>query len=302
MNISSFLKTHSLKTQNFLCKYKQALKFVSVLLFFALVGPLFLNWFFYLPSLCPVFNVGWGIEDALSYYGTMVAAVATVVGVYVSIEAAQKNYHEDEVNKVKPYLALTLYHSACNVRLFGDDQNNSSTHEKDNPPSYEEYILDKVCIVIENQQILFKRKLSDEQRKIVETYGIHLRDIGNLEYVIDSGNYIDLPLMIENIGNGAATNMYIGFYRKDDDARGINLYTFKVGQVAHCEIFSNAPKEELFGEYILNMTYGDISGHHYSQRYPITIGAPGNQYGYTIDLNGFQTADESYKNIKNSIG
>lgn len=295
MNIFSFLKTQALKVQNFLCKYKQALKFVLVLLFFALVGPLFLNWFFYLPAPCPIFNVGWEIEDALSYYGAMVAAVATVVGVYVSIGAAQKNYHEDEINKVKPYLALTIYRLAYKVQLFGNEQDAVSSHKKDNPPSYEEYILDKVCIVIENQQILFKRHLSDEQRKVVETGGLYLRDVGEYKYVLDSGHYIYLPLMVENIGNGAATNMYIGFYRKDGKPRRVNLYTFKVGQAAHCDIFSNAPEEELFGEYILNITYGDILGHHYSQKYPMTIEKCGNQYSYTIDLNGFQTLDENYK-------
>lgn len=116
------------------------------------------------------------------------------------------------------------------------------------------------------------------KKKIVETYGLYLRDTVDHKYVLDSGHYIYLPLKIENVGSGTATNMFIGFYQENTKHRGVNLYTFKVGQVAYCAIFSNDSEETLFGKYVLNLTYGDILGNHYSQKYPIVIGKEGTHY------------------------
>lgn len=271
------LKRKFRQFKKFFQDHQQAFNFIIVFLFFAIVGPLGINQIFYRPPVFPIFKVSWEIGDALSYYGVLVAAVATIVGVYVSIGAAQRSYHEDEINRVKPYIALTGYRTACKVQLFSNNPDIAASNA-DNQSSYEEYILDKVHVVIENQQILFKRELSDEQKKIVETYGLYLRDTGDHKYVLDSGHYIYLPLKIENVGSGTATNMFIGFYQENTKHRGVNLYTFKVGQVAYCAIFSNDSEETLFGKYVLNLTYGDIWGNHYSQKYPIVIGKEGTHY------------------------
>lgn len=288
------LKRKFRQFKKFFQDHQQAFNFIIVFFFFAIVGPLGINQIFYRPPVFPIFKVSWEIGDALSHYGVLVAAVATIVGVYVSIGAAQRSYHEDEINRVKPYIALTGYCTACKVQLFSNNPDIAASNA-DNQSSYEEYILDKVHVVIENQQILFKRELSDEQKKIVETYGLYLRDTGDHKYVLDSGHYIYLPLKIENVGSGTATNMFIGFYQENTKHRGVNLYTFKVGQVAYCAIFSNDSEETLFGKYVLNLTYGDILGNHYSQKYPIVIGKEGTHYCITIDWSGVQTSDEEKK-------
>lgn len=159
------LKRKFRQFKKFFQDHQQAFNFIIVFLFFAIVGPLGINQIFYRPPVFPIFKVSWEIGDALSYYGVLVAAVATIVGVYVSIGAAQRSYHEDEINRVKPYIALTGYRTACKVQLFSSNPDIAASNA-DNQSSYEEYILDKVHVVIENQQILFKRELSDEQKRL----------------------------------------------------------------------------------------------------------------------------------------
>lgn len=112
------LKRKFRQFKKFFQDHQQAFNFIIVFLFFAIVGPLGINQIFYRPPVFPIFKVSWEIGDALSYYGVLVAAVATIVGVYVSIGAAQRSYHEDEINRVKPYIALTGYRTACKVQLF----------------------------------------------------------------------------------------------------------------------------------------------------------------------------------------
>lgn len=115
------LKRKFRQFKKFFQDHQQAFNFIIVFLFFAIVGPLGINQIFYRPPVFPIFKVSWEIGDALSYYGVLVAAVATIVGVYVSIGAAQRSYHEDEINRVKPYIALTGYRTACKVQLFSNN-------------------------------------------------------------------------------------------------------------------------------------------------------------------------------------
>ena len=95
------LKRKFRQFKKFFQDHQQAFNFIIVFLFFAIVGPLGINQIFYRPPVFPIFKVSWEIGDALSYYGVLVAAVATIVGVYVSIGAAQRSYHEDEIQLVK---------------------------------------------------------------------------------------------------------------------------------------------------------------------------------------------------------
>ena len=194
------LKRKFRQFKKFFQDHQQAFNFIIVFLFFAIVGPLGINQIFYRPPVFPIFKVSWEIGDALSYYGVLVAAVATIVGVYVSIGAAQRSYHEDEINRVKPYIALTGYRTACKVQLFSNNPDIAASNA-DNQSSYEEYILDKVHVVIENQQILFKRELSDEQKMLeVEQPPICLSDFTkktqNIEVLISIHSKLDkLPIV-----------------------------------------------------------------------------------------------------------
>ena len=48
------------------------------LLFFGGIVPLGIDWAFKEPALCPVLEVAWKVEDALSFYGSLLGAAATI--------------------------------------------------------------------------------------------------------------------------------------------------------------------------------------------------------------------------------
>lgn len=158
------LKRKFRQFKKFFQDHQQAFNFIIVFLFFAIVGPLGINQIFYRPPVFPIFKVSWEIGDALSYYGVLVAAVATIVGVYVSIGAAQRSYHEDEINRVKPYIALTGYRTACKVQLFSNNPDIAASNA-DNQSSYEEYIQKIVPVMIVTLNSFWNRHIPHAFRR-----------------------------------------------------------------------------------------------------------------------------------------
>ena len=51
----------------------------------------------------------WTAGDALTFFGTILAAITGIVGVYISIKKKKKDYQEDFKNRVLPYLNSNLY-------------------------------------------------------------------------------------------------------------------------------------------------------------------------------------------------
>lgn len=93
--------------KSFLSKHKW--KLLLAFIIFIVAIPLGINSLFKLTSPLDIFVAEWEAGDALAFYGVMLASATTIIGVYISIEYAQRNYRVDEANRVKPYLALTHY-------------------------------------------------------------------------------------------------------------------------------------------------------------------------------------------------
>ena len=134
----------------FLAKYKWKLTLVFAIFIVAI--PFGINSLFKLTAPMNIFVAEWEAGDALAFYGVMLASATTIIGIYISIEYAQRNYRIDEANRVKPYLALTHYKSHSKANLFSNlapSQTGASAREQDQGTSpYEEYRLEKVYITI----------------------------------------------------------------------------------------------------------------------------------------------------------
>ena len=267
---------------------------------FLFIIPLVINWLFKVASPIELFVAEWDAGDALSFYGALLASVATIIGVYLSILYAQKNYREDERNRNKPYLALTHLRSKSNANIFNTTyskkEDGLDPAELINPPQYEEFKIEKVYVDITSTGIEFKSGLTDEQQKILANAGAVWKRNGN-EYALVSENYISLPFDIENVGNGAAIDFIIALYKKGNARRGINLYTIKQNGSIYLQIFSECKAESVYGDYILELQYHDIIGTKYSQKYPITFGTNDEGRLKTImDFSGKQEIVEDENN------
>lgn len=278
--------------KKFFSKHKW--KLLIAFAIFIVAIPFAINSLFKITSPWTVFTAEWEAGDALAFYGVMLASATTIIGVYISIEYAQRNYRLDEANRVKPYLALTHYksHSKSNLLSdFGSSQTGEHKEEQNqDTPAYEEYKLERVYITITEAAIEFKDKLSAAQQQRLKSGGFEWFNHGEGRHSLQAHPFVSMPFEVENVGNGAATNTMIAFYKKGEERRGVRLYTIKQGDSFYFHIFCDDADIVDGNNYVIELLYGDIIGNYYSQRYPVTFGrdAETKHFCTTVDLSGKQ--------------
>lgn len=281
----------------FLSKYKW--KLLLAFAIFIVAIPFGINSLFKLTSPLNIFIAEWGAGDALAFYGVMLASATTIIGVYISIEYAQRNYRIDEANRVKPYLALTHYKSHSKANLFSNlapGQTEKSIGEQDQGTSeYEEYRLERVYIIIDQATIEFRDRLSDAQQQRLKSGGFEWCNQGGGCHTLHARTFVSMPFEVENVGNGAATNTTVDFYKKGEKQKGekqkgVNLYTIKQGASFYFHIFCDDANIVKGNDYMIELLYGDIIGNYYSQKYPVVFGedTETKRFRTTVDLSGTQ--------------
>ena len=276
----------------FIKKYKW--KLLLALAIFIVAIPLGINSLFKITSPLNIFIPEWEAGDALAFYGVMLASATTIIGVYISIEYAQRNYRLDEANRVKPYLALTHYKSYSKANAFSDftpSHTDENIGGQDSETSvYEEYKLEKVYITINNETIEYRDKLLATQQQRLKFGGLEWCNQGSRCHTLQSRPFVSMPFEVENVGNGAATNTKIAFYKMGEKQRGVNLYTIKQDDSFYFHIFCDDVNIVKGNDYIIELFYGDIIGNYYSQKYHVVFyeNAETEQFVTTVDLNGKQ--------------
>ena len=276
----------------FFSKYKW--KLLLAFAIFIVAIPFGINSLFKLTSPLNIFIAEWGAGDALAFYGVMLASATTIIGVYISIEYAQRNYRIDEANRVKPYFALTHYKSHSKANLFSNlapGQTEKSIGEQDQDTSaYEEYRLERVYITINQATIEFRDRLADAQQQRLKAGGFEWCNQGGGCHTLQARAFVSMPFEVENVGNGAATNTMVAFYKKGEKRKGVSLYTIKQGDSFYFHIFCDDANIVKGNDYIIELLYGDIIGNYYSQKYPVVFDedAETKRFCTTVDLSGKQ--------------
>lgn len=274
----------------FLAKYKWKLLCAFVLL--VIVVPVAINCLFKIKSPYNFFVAEWEAGDVLAFYGAMLASATTIIGVYISIEYAQRNYRVDEANRVRPYFALTHYRARSKANLLVMPDFNPVDEDADEPlqSSYEEYKVQRVYVIIKKEEILYMGELPEEQKKRVEFSGYEWSNSNDGTQVLQVHDYISLPFDAENVGNGAATNTMIAVYKEGGDRKGTNLYTVKQDDTFYFHVFCDDIDAVAGNSYVIELLYDDILGNHYSQNYPLTFikNAGTRRPSATIDFTGKQ--------------
>lgn len=276
----------------YLSKYKWKLLLAFVIFIVAI--PFGINSLFKLTSPLNIFVAEWEAGDALAFYGVMLASATTIIGVYISIEYAQRNYRIDEANRVKPYLALTHYKSHSKTNLFSNlasRQTGESVGEQVQGTSvYEEYRMERVYITINHTTIEYKDKLSDTQQQRLKSGGFEWINHGGGCHSLQAHTFVSMPFEVENVGNGAATNTMIAFYKRGEKRNGVSLYTIKQGDSFYFHIFCDDANIVKGENYIIELLYGDIIGNYYSQKYPVAFNddEKTKQFCTAVDLSGKQ--------------
>ena len=225
----------------------------------------------------------WSAGDVLAFYGVLVGAVATVWGVYLSIQYSRSNYQEDVKNRVLPFIALTT----LKVRSKYSPFHIADIRKKiSDPNEYEEYKVEKIYYIIEKGKITPKTGLTNEQEQKLKQGGMRweTNDSGTTQLVcID---LVTLPFELENVGNGAANRFRIGLNSQTTEEKDWQYTTpmpLKVGETLYVHVYCE-DGEESKGNYILDLFYEDIYSNKYRQRYGIIIDNPNDIIHAWIDL------------------
>lgn len=241
----------------------------------------------------------WGAADILSYYGMIMAAIVGVIGIYYSIRAANKNYREDVKARVLPFIALTPLDKHARFDVFDmfsavDDSPGALPGEVDayENQGYQESKLNQLYFVIcAGRKIEPKRSLTKSQYEIIKTCGAKWVPTENGGKALTSIDYMSMPFEIENVGNGTAVNLHIGFNFEKSEAKYIRPMMLKQNQSLYIHIFSTEKFESINGNYMFDLHYEDIYGNKYFQKFPIKLGVKENGRKYqSIELIGRQTA------------
>lgn len=279
-------------------RHKRAWKIVFGILVGSLLVlgvPMIINWAYVYGESHPIISTFWRPETVLTYYGSILASVGAIVGVYCSIRAAHKDYQEDARVRVLPFMAVTPFERKSSVNImevFAEQmQNKTENNErKIEASTYEEFKLERIYFIITHDGIKLTSKLNKHQEELISRAGTAWVDLANGTYRLKQVTYYSIPLEVENVGKGAAVALRIGFNRDSSiEPNYIRPITLKQGQTFYVHIFSEEPFDIVNGAYTLGFNYEDIYGNIYMQKFSVKFerDATGKEY-QSINLRGKQ--------------
>lgn len=250
---------------------KEAIFFIIGL---TIAGPIAINWLFKQYPNADFFVAEWDASAALTYYGTIMAAIIAVYGVFLTIQYSQENYREDVRNRSLPFIGIALLRTEFHINL-SQFLNAKPENVEDKQEEYCEYKLQDYYCILENGNIVYKTELTREQQKLVKNGGVKWVQSANGVDCIYT-NCLCIPIEIENIGNGAAIRMRCGINKKnilEKDRRYFPPLSLKTETPIMLHIFSEdcGEKSINLGEYVLEFYYDDIFSNRYKQEFNINI-------------------------------
>lgn len=182
-------------------------KFIVILLAVALfVVPLTVYCLYSIPApswLTPK----WDASILLAYLGSVLAGIATVLGVYFSLKVSEGRYLEDRSNSVKPYLTIaSRYINQPRGGLFeptDEDETADSTQ-----PYFEEEV-NTLCFDLGEDYICPHLEIPREKKEVIEKGGSVKEKLGEGTYAYVFHPQIIVAFTLENVGNGPAVNLKI---------------------------------------------------------------------------------------------
>lgn len=214
----------------------------------------------------------WSSGDVLAFYGVIVGAVATVGGVYLSIQYSQQAAREDMHDKVRPFLVVTPLMVEGKVDLISELLMPKAKKIEEQSTYYKEYILDRVCFVLRNGKVSAHSKLTPEQEEAKRKFGRRQTENEKGEPVITAADVTTMSIVVENLGVGVANRLLIGFNKEQDDQDQMVLTVpLKVNATLTLEVYIENPQTADYGTYILRFEYQDIYENTYQQSYHVTL-------------------------------
>ena len=263
-------------------KYKKQIIITSLILF--LFVPLCIHVLFKIHPQNSFFSAEWTAGDVLLFYGSVLAAVGTAFGVFLTVRYSQKNYQEDVKKRVLPYITITQLVSKYRYNLgaalseylqMADSPEGSEGETQEQKyeklPIYEEHQLEKVYFVFKSGKFEAMDNLPKEYEELLTHRGIEWKVNERGAKVFSPKGYLSFPLLLENVGCGPAINLRIGLNKTGEHELFIRPRQLIVQQSMYIHIF--VPEFEICDEMSFNLTvvYQDIYKNKYRQDYAMTL-------------------------------
>lgn len=270
---------------------KENYKIILLVLGFIIIGPLIINILFKLHPTIDIFVAEWDASATLSYYGTILAAILAIFGIFITIQYSQKSYKDDVRDRSMPFIVITLLKTRVHKTLF-----QSSDFQGETKPveGYQEYKVKDIYCILNNGQIEYRDGLTKAQQELLDNGGMQWVSHENSRSfcVVDD---ICIPIEIENVGNGAAIRMSYGLNRRSigkKDRKYLPVISLKPAMPIMFHIFSEDCSRDSanLGEYVLSFYYEDIYSNRYEQDFDIAIeyNEEKNAPVYSVDMSHVQ--------------
>lgn len=225
-------------------------------------------------------KVSWTAGDALLCGMTVMSACAAIWGIHLTLQNSQYQFAETYRLNVVPCITMTrlvqknqrsffnermLYDLAtCVVSENGDEDAVDSAY-------YVAEARDEYAIL--GEEIAFRRSLTEEQQSLVEHHDFEYRSgEGGHYYTVNPVRY--LPLLFKSVGSGPAVNVRRGVQRLplDGEKKYTEPRTLLVGEESFLGVYIDTSDEAVFGEYEITLSFYDIVGNQYEQKFGLSVG------------------------------
>lgn len=266
------------------------LTFILLVLFLTVGVPLLINQAYQFDTV--IYITEWGAADVLSYYGTIVAAVSGIVGVYLTVRISNKNYRDDARNRVLPFIAVNVL-DVKQPDSFLEGFEEKSYADMGNDPIILDSLLGKnrnhLYFVIDgNSKIRATDSLPDDEADKVKNARVTWRRGQDGTLYQRNSAHISMPFMLENVGNGVAKNLRMGLSYGGNKPFFKTEILLKQNEQFFVHVFSEKNFENIKGEYAFSVYYEDISGNCYEQTFPIRIYEENGHKYKNMKTNGIQ--------------
>ena len=240
----------------------------------------------------------WSGADVLSYYGSILGACGGVLGVFLSIRYAQKEYKEDARQRIMPFIATDFMLDTSCYNDFVEKIKLSNVTDKN---GYDHFVI----TYSKEKGVQYPIYLSDKKADLLRhrgNYEIEDRETGAI--VTTSKIVRFIPCVLKNVGSAVALKTSFGLYKLKDGNYEQEIeqrpssqpMVIDKGEKIYVGLFFDLDDEEALGTYKFDIMYSDTNYTRYKRS--ITIEFLRNPETQRIEYKRIDTAEHEIYSIK----
>ena len=244
--------------------------------------PVIVHILFYIPS-NQFTTPTWTSGDVLNYFGSAAGALATILGVKLTLQDETTARREEQRLSVIPCITLSQYKVMRESNQSGVSISKTESSPREKPSHNEggQYLdssISRFCyIVIGKNGISYPNFLSDEQTRCA-TSDSQIMDQNGPYCVWIQNPMLCTFLHLTNAGSGPAINLSVSLSKEGQGVGKTGLGTRTLykqllpkDSVDVLILLEDRSKPSLFGKYEFEISYSDILGHIYTQTHEYSI-------------------------------